>query len=54
MLNMNSDHIVDQTTKKIKAQITEINDLFKMKMTTLMNKTVDSITSDHASGSAIT
>ena len=51
MLNMNSDHIVDQITKKIKAQIMKINDLFEMKMIILsfMNKTADSITSNHAS-----
>ena len=54
MLNMNSDHIVDQITKKIKAQIMKINDLFEMKMiisntSDSMNKTVNSITSNHAS-----
>ena len=56
MLNMNFSHIVDQTTKKIKAQTVKINDLFEMKMIILsliisdsMNKTADSITSNYAS-----
>ena len=51
MLNMNSDHIIDQITKKIKAQIMKINNLFKMKMiiSSFMNKIVNSITSNHAS-----
>ena len=54
MLNMNSDHIVNQITKKIKAQIMKINDLFEIKIITSdalnsMNKTADSVTSDHAS-----
>ena len=57
MLNMNSDHIVDQIIKKIKAQIMKINDLFEMKMATpgspgSMNKAANSITSGHASESA--
>ena len=58
MLNMNFNHIVDQTTKKIKAQIMKINDLFKIKMIILstlnsMNKIVNSVTSNHASESVI-
>ena len=53
---MNSDHIIDQTTKKIKIQIMKINDLFEMKMiiSDFMNKIVNSITSDHASKFVIT
>jgi len=58
MLNMNSDHIINQTTKKIKVQIVKINNLFKIKMIisdalSSMNKTADSITSNHASESVI-
>ena len=54
MLNMNFDHIVNQTTKKIKAQIMKINNLFEIKMITSdvsdsMNKTVNLVTSNHAS-----
>ena len=48
ILNMNSDHIVDQITKKIKAQIMKINDLFEIKMI-ILNKIADSITSNHVS-----
>ena len=60
MLNMNFNHIVDQTIKKIKAQIMKINNLFEMKMIIMniisdsMNKIADSITSDHTSESVIT
>ena len=48
---MNFDHIIDWTTKKIKAQTVKINDLFEIKMIILnfMNKTADSIINDHAS-----
>ena len=56
MLNMDSGHIVDQTTKEVKVQTVEVNNLFEIKMTTpgassSMNKAADSITSGHASGS---
>ena len=54
MLNMNFNHIIDQTTKKIKAQIMKINNLFKIKIITsdtlsFINKTADSIINNHAS-----
>ena len=51
IFNMNFSHIIDQITKKIKAQIMKINNLFEMKMIILnfINKTADSITSDHTS-----
>ena len=51
---MNFNHIIDWTTKKIKAQTVKINDLFEMKMiiSDFINKTADSITSDYASESA--
>ena len=52
VLDMDSGHIVDRTTKEIKAQTMEINDLFEMKMATPGSKAADPTTSGHASGSA--
>ena len=55
-LDMDSGHIVDRTTKEVKAQIMEVSNLFEMKMVIpgSMNKAADptTTTSGHASGSA--